>query len=238
MVGSPLTPGGSISRLSYDILSKVSLEHKNVLDVGCGYGLLSSVCRHFGARDYLGVDITDSAVQEAHRLNPTEAYALGDAHLLPFADGTFAIVLCIDSLEHLLNPQDALREMYRVLQENGLLLISSPNYFNIAGLLKYTLEHLRLYPKNSFAPFLEWRKQELEQFLMVHSLRKMLKTAGFHVCCFEGAEIFDGLFPFMNLSNALFRNNVVQYLRRSSERFRNNRFMKHLGLHVFMLARR
>jgi SAM-dependent methyltransferase len=52
---------------------------------------------------------------------------LGDAHSLPFRDGAFNRILCMEVLEHLESPSKGVMEMRRVLKEDGMLVVSVPN---------------------------------------------------------------------------------------------------------------
>lgn len=58
---------------------------------------------------------------------------LGDACCLPIRSGSVALVLLIEVLEHLREPQRALRECYRVLRPGGLLAITAPQYWHNHG---------------------------------------------------------------------------------------------------------
>lgn len=49
-----------------------------------------------------------------------------DAHQLPFGGDTFDSVLCTEVLEHLREPREAMREIYRVLKNGGSLLLTTP----------------------------------------------------------------------------------------------------------------
>jgi ubiquinone/menaquinone biosynthesis C-methylase UbiE len=51
------------------------------------------------------------------------AFAAGDAERLPFADGSFDVVIANDSLEHFGNPEGALRELARVLKPGGSIFL-------------------------------------------------------------------------------------------------------------------
>lgn len=56
---------------------------------------------------------------------------------LPYPDQTFAYVTCIEGLEHIENPQQAMREFARVLRPGGHLVTSVPNILNIEERLKW-----------------------------------------------------------------------------------------------------
>src|SRR5213594_4266405 len=58
---------------------------------------------------------------------------------LPFADRSFDYVTCLEGLEHIENPQQAMREFARVLKPAGHLIVSVPNILNIEERLKWLL---------------------------------------------------------------------------------------------------
>jgi O-antigen biosynthesis protein len=102
--------------------------NKDVLDVasGEGYGsaLLAGVARHV-----VGVEIDPVSVSHARA-----AYAAtnlefieGDAHALPVDDASFDVVVSFETLEHLRDQEQFLREVRRVLRPEGVLLVSTPD---------------------------------------------------------------------------------------------------------------
>ena len=58
---------------------------------------------------------------------------------LPFADHSFDYVTCLEGLEHIENPQQAMREFARVLKPGGHVIVSVPNILNIEERLKWLL---------------------------------------------------------------------------------------------------
>jgi len=58
---------------------------------------------------------------------------------LPFSDKSFDYVTCLEGLEHIENPQQAMREFARVLKTGGHLIVSVPNILNIEERLKWLL---------------------------------------------------------------------------------------------------
>jgi SAM-dependent methyltransferase len=96
-----------------------------VLDVGCGFGELISVLREFGFKVW-GLTATEFEVRECRRKGL--GAVKGDAGKeIPFYSNKFDLVVCIDSLEHIKDYRKALQEMHRVLNENGTLIIFTPN---------------------------------------------------------------------------------------------------------------
>ncbi len=56
---------------------------------------------------------------------------------IPYLDATFDHVVCVEGLEHIENPANAIREFSRVLKQGGQLIISVPNIMNIEERLKW-----------------------------------------------------------------------------------------------------
>ncbi|SAL13987.1 type 11 methyltransferase [Caballeronia udeis] len=102
---------------------------KDVLDVASGEGYGSALMAG-GARSVRGVDISAEAVQHAtntyaHRNNLE--YLQGSATALSFADASFDVVVSFETIEHLSEQAEMLAEIRRVLRDDGVLVISSPN---------------------------------------------------------------------------------------------------------------
>ncbi|HZJ26603.1 MAG TPA: class I SAM-dependent methyltransferase, partial [Acidimicrobiia bacterium] len=85
-----------------------------VLEVGIGEGEISErVKRHYPDADVVGLDLPDAALAEHWRARALSA-AFGDIVALPFPDRSFDLVLAIEVLEHVPDPDAALTEIARV----------------------------------------------------------------------------------------------------------------------------
>ena len=58
---------------------------------------------------------------------------------LPYEDGSFDYVACLEGLEHAENYHHVLREFARILKPGGKLLISTPNPLNVKSRIRYLL---------------------------------------------------------------------------------------------------
>jgi SAM-dependent methyltransferase len=62
--------------------------------------------------------------------------------VLPYPSRSFDFITCIEGLEHLENPFNAIREFHRMLKPGGKLLLSLPNYLNIERRLRFLITGL------------------------------------------------------------------------------------------------
>jgi ubiquinone/menaquinone biosynthesis C-methylase UbiE len=100
---------------------------ERVLDVGAGTGRLTKYLIELtGPRGCLvAEDISEQMLIEARRLLDTRTvrFVCDDVCELALKSGSFDKVICYSIFPHILHPQKALKEMYRVLRPGGRLLI-------------------------------------------------------------------------------------------------------------------
>jgi ubiquinone/menaquinone biosynthesis C-methylase UbiE len=98
---------------------------EQVLDVGCGTGVVArAVAARVGpAGTVVGLDPSTAMLRVARRVTAgmgrTVAWVEGPAEEMPFAAGSFDLVVCQQVLQFVTDRPAALREMYRVLRSGG-----------------------------------------------------------------------------------------------------------------------
>jgi ubiquinone/menaquinone biosynthesis C-methylase UbiE len=98
----------------------------SILDVACGTGGFLHACKSLGA-NIAGVDLSDKAISACQRSMPDGEFHSCSAESLPFPNNSFDVITCLGSLEHFVNPENALREMIRVATPGAQYLILVPN---------------------------------------------------------------------------------------------------------------
>jgi len=99
-----------------------------VLDAACGVGYGVAILAAAGARRVVGLDRSSEAVLNAReRAGEAGEFVLGDLRRLPFEDASFDLVTCFEAIEHVVDGDEVLDELRRVLRPDGVLLVSSPN---------------------------------------------------------------------------------------------------------------
>ena len=103
-----------------------------LLDVGCGVGHYLADARSRGF-EAVGIDGSEEMLKHARAKNSEVELRHGDIEQLPFADASFDVVLCIEVLRYLSQPEAALKELVRVLKPGGLCLTTLPSRLNLNG---------------------------------------------------------------------------------------------------------
>lgn len=113
------------ARLDF-ITQHIILEGMNILDIGCGGGILCEAMAKSGA-NVTGIDAEPDAIQIAQEhakknnlsieyyCSPIETYERGD----------YDVITCMEMLEHVENPQVVLEHCRRLLKPKGLLFLST-----------------------------------------------------------------------------------------------------------------
>lgn len=104
-------------------------EDKDVLEVACGAGQGLGYLGNF-ARTVVGGDVDENNLRFAISLykkrQNIEVWTL-DAHKLPFGDKSFDVVILYEAIYYLIQPEEFLKQSYRVLRDDGVLLVCSVN---------------------------------------------------------------------------------------------------------------
>jgi ubiquinone/menaquinone biosynthesis C-methylase UbiE len=134
-----------------------------LLDVGCGTGWAVRAAAA-SAGSVVGVDLSPEMIRRARELAGgigNVGFAIADSERLPFPDVAFTAVLCSNSFHHYPGPDRAVREMRRVLEPGGRLVIGDACSDLLAAriadrlLRRFEPGHVRLYRSAELGEFLQ-----------------------------------------------------------------------------------
>ena len=105
------------------------VNNKKVLDVACGSGYGTELLA-LKASKVIGIDISEEAINYARKHFKREniSFKGGDATKLNFLrDEEFDVIVSFETIEHIPNYHQYLKEMHRLLRKGGIYLVSTPN---------------------------------------------------------------------------------------------------------------
>jgi 2-polyprenyl-3-methyl-5-hydroxy-6-metoxy-1,4-benzoquinol methylase len=108
-----------------------TLPAESLLDAGCGDGrFLAAVARSsLRPPQLVGIDISERILETAEKMVALESadaqFVRANLEQLPFASATFERILCVQVVEHLLDPSAGVKELVRVLRCGGRLVVST-----------------------------------------------------------------------------------------------------------------
>ena len=116
------------------------VQDADVLDLGCGIGVLSFLLCELGPKSVTGIEVSSGLVADAKRhaekvkaaIKPT--FKLGDdPNLIDMPDASVDVILVFDVMEHVMAYESVIREWTRVLRPGGRVLIWWVPWFHPYG---------------------------------------------------------------------------------------------------------
>lgn len=168
-------------------------KNHHVLDLGSGIGNNIPTILRF-THNITTVDISQRALE--HIRKKYRMYGIrvicSDATNTTLASESQDVVICTEVLEHCIDPVSVIEECLRVLRPGGYLVLSSPNYLNIAGVWKLVLENI--FKHGSWDAWGNHSKG-IESFMTFLKLRNMVKRDNLKIIHTAGGDLIRSFFP-------------------------------------------
>jgi 2-polyprenyl-6-hydroxyphenyl methylase/3-demethylubiquinone-9 3-methyltransferase len=148
----------------------------DVLDIGCGGGLLAEEFARLGCA-VTGVDPSEESLAAARTHAAGQGLAIGYhcalGEALPFADESFEVVYCCDVLEHVNDVRQVIAETARVLRPGGTYLYDTINRTPQSRLIV-----IKLLQEWRWTALMPPRLHDWKMFIRPAELRRMLEQHG------------------------------------------------------------
>jgi len=147
------------------IFERSTIDIKNVLDIGCGYGFFLLYCREKGIEPF-GVEISRETSSWA-RGQGMEVFT-GTVQEAPFRVGSFDLITSFHCLEHSLDPASEVMNISSLCRNKGLFLLAVPNAFSLVAEDSFSTWKWKSWPSHLF-------------YFSPKNLKILLDRAGFDV---------------------------------------------------------
>jgi ubiquinone/menaquinone biosynthesis C-methylase UbiE len=118
-----------------------------ILDIGSGTGIILQTLEEFGQA--FGMEMSPEALQFLKKRNLKRLVCSDAEQGLPFKNGSFSLVTCLDVLEHLDHDKALLEEMSRICEEGGNVLLTVPAFHRLWSPHDSALHHRRRYTRTA-----------------------------------------------------------------------------------------
>ena len=117
-------------------------KHENILDIAAGVGCAARRIHDLYSDSIICNDITKTCLHVLHQqCLTTVSFDIDDrAVSFPFENDTFDAVVSLATIEHVINLDEHLKDVHRILKKGGYLYISSPNYASLVHFTRYILK--------------------------------------------------------------------------------------------------
>lgn len=180
-VNGPLKTLHDINPVRLDFIDKfIKFENTNILDVGCGAGILSEAMAIKGGK-VVGLDLDKELIKIATHHAKTAGVQIEYVAkaLDKYEHESFDVITSLEMLEHVNNPEKVIEHCARLLKPEGYLFLSTINRTLKSYLLVVlAAEHvLNIIPKNT---------HEYAKFIKPSELNNLLRQNNFKVCDLKG----------------------------------------------------
>ncbi|MCD6471014.1 class I SAM-dependent methyltransferase [bacterium] len=168
-------------------------EGDKVLDLGCGNGRFYELFKNKKV-EYIGVDNCQKLISLARKKYPNANFIFGDALNLPFKNSEFDLVFSIAVFHHIPSQKyrrQVLKEIYRVLKPDGLLVLTVWNLWQPKLLIKYKIWPIIFGWRKKYMDwkdvFIPWKlpsKKVIYRYYHAfckNELRNLIKQSGFEI---------------------------------------------------------
>ncbi|MFA6023265.1 MAG: class I SAM-dependent methyltransferase [Candidatus Pacearchaeota archaeon] len=150
-------------------------DSKKSLDIGSNYGHITEFLKEKGYDSY-GLEVQKKLVEYTNK-NGKAKYKYGSAEKMPFKNNTFDVITCLATLEHFIDRSKAMKEINRVLKEDGKVIFTVPNtwsYFYIRSFITFMLRGMKPWTNTHYQQnYFHWIHQ-IHQFLKIIDCRPLL----------------------------------------------------------------
>lgn len=191
-------------RFNY-IQSKTEINKKNIIDIGCGGGILSEkLAMHGGITT--GLDKSKNLINIAKTRN--KHFALKIKYIntnietyLKKNNSTFDIIICMELIEHIEKKDDLLKIIHTLINKNGIIIISSikkniVTYIYMILLCEYITKNMKI------------NTHSYENLTTCTLIKKLIHNYGIEIIDIKGIK-YNPILKYSNIDKSININYIL-----------------------------
>jgi len=130
---------GYKDRTLIKILNDYGISNKNCLDIGPGSGRWINFLKKQKSKNIYAVDISDKVI-DINKTNCDKIFKLDfEKKKIPLQNNSIDLIICLEVLEHLRQPDHFLKEIMRLLKKDSIAVFSIPNILSFSSRVRVVL---------------------------------------------------------------------------------------------------
>lgn len=209
------------------LAKKYIQSHQRILDIGCGDGTVTRALAQ-RAVQIVGIDISEECIKRAKRINAHPSIDYFNGPLEEFRPREkFDVVLMFEFIEHIYDPITAFELVRLLLKDEGILILSTPNFSSLVRRIKKWINPLVL--KLGYKGWDEIAEEHICEYTFSEVL-SMLESQNFKIIKKDGVIL---AFPFVEVSKKITRSKFIHCLN-----FYSGSLIPSLAIEMYIVAKR
>lgn len=224
-----------------EVLNKFLLKLKfpinsTCLDAACGIGNNIITLSYFFSK-IVAFDKSKKAIIFAkkrykNKFNSNLKFDVMNLSTINYKDNLFDLVVCTEALEHVLDYENVIKEIFRITKKNGYVILSFQNHFNLSSLIKLSFE--KIFKKNWDVWGTHRNEDSYENYLTCFDVKNYISKTESSVLEEVGADYLNAWFswiPFVYKNYKILDRYPIFFLGKLP-------LLKYFGMNYFMLIKK
>ena len=181
---------GYKDRTLIKILNDYGISNKNCLDIGPGSGRWINFLKKQKSKNIYAVDISDKVI-DINKTNCDKIFKLDfEKKKIPLPNNSIDLIICLEVLEHLRQPDHFLKEIMRLLKKDSIAVFSIPNILSFSSRVRVVLGLLPTAIVSDPTHIKFYRKKDIIKIFSVFNIKLRFYSSSFSLNIFNPKSKF------------------------------------------------